>query len=494
MMRLASLLKGYADCPAEFAAIAVTALSLDSRKCRQGSVFLAVKGTAQHGLQFAEAALSQGASAVLFDPEQAPELLFRNAPVLAVSGLTGLVGQMAARFHGNPANELALLGVTGTDGKSSVVNLWAQLMRLTGHKVASLGTLGLDCGDGVREADHTTPDPVQLQANFAEARAAGCTALAMEVSSHAIQQGRVDGLRFDHVAMTNLGRDHLDYHVSVAEYHATKRRLLMWPELKSVHLNGDEPLVRRMWDQVQQEQGERSALAHFYGGAPDARWQLLQSQPTSAGLHLELQCGEVQAVCDVSLYGAFNAGNLMAAASLAEAGGVSVEALTEALPKVRTVPGRMQALRSEQGPVVVIDYAHTPQALEAALQAVAAHRPQKLVCVFGCGGDRDRGKRPLMAAAAQKLADEVFLTDDNPRTEDPDQIFTDVQAGFRGSRSITALHDRQEAIRKAIEAANFGDIVLIAGKGHENYQLVGNEKRHFSDAEVAGRALNEVVA
>lgn len=493
-MRLAELIHGYAECSGEVGSRAVAALTLDSRACTQGSVFCALQGTARHGLEFAASAIKNGATAVLFDPQAAPELSLEGAALVAVPQLTSRVGEIAARFYGNPAESLCLLGVTGTDGKSSVVNLWAQLMRAAGFSVASLGTLGLDCGDGVREGSHTTPDPIRLQADLARARDAGCTALAMEVSSHAIQQGRVSILRFDHVALTNLGRDHLDYHASVAEYHATKRRLLQWPGLQSAHLNGDEPLVRRMWEQVQSEDPASAARGVFYGGAPDARWRLVEAQPTHTGLQLQIQHGERSLSCAVPLFGEFNASNLMAAASLAEAAGASVDALAAALPQVRTVPGRMQALRSPQGPVVVVDYAHTPQALEAALKAVSAHRPSKLVCVFGCGGDRDRGKRPLMAAAAQKFADQIFLTDDNPRSEDPEQIFSDVRAGFRGTRNITAVHDRQAAIAQAIAAANATDIVLVAGKGHESYQLIGGEKRPFSDIGAAEAALSGVGA
>lgn len=465
----------------------VLALSLSSGDCQAGTLFCAVAGTRQHGLNYAAQAVERGAVAVVYDPLGAPVVTLPKAvPLIPVSKLGQRLGELGAAFHGRPAEALTLVGVTGTDGKSSVVNFTGQLLRACGIPAATLGTLGLDLGQGHVAGSHTTPDALTLQAQLAHARAAGCQAFVMEVSSHAIAQGRVAGVAFDHVALTTLGRDHLDYHRSLSEYHATKRRLLAWPGVRTAHINGDAPLVRRAW-----EQAESSAALHVYGGASDARWHLQDAVPTAAGLDVQICVGDRQGHFALPLYGGFNAGNALAAASLAEACGAPVEGLLEQLPQLRTVPGRMQALRAPGAPTAIIDYAHTAEALDSALQALRAHRPTQLACVFGCGGDRDRGKRPLMAAAAEKLADRLYLTDDNPRTEPAEQIFADIRAGLRKPRSCQALHDREAAIRLALDESSAEDIVLIAGKGHEDYQLVGSERRSFSDHAVVRAWMQE---
>jgi len=482
-MRLQQLLDGFVAQPVP-EALEAGALTLDSRQVGPGSVFFALAGTREHGLAYAPAAAKAGAVAVVYDPEAAGPLPSLTIPCIAVPELSARVGELAARFYGHPAEQMTLVGVTGTDGKTSVVTLWTQLMRACGFRVGSLGTLGLDLGEGVHGSTHTTPDPITLQAQLAAARDAGCTALAMEVSSHAIAQDRVAGLRFAHVALTNLGRDHLDYHQSVAEYHETKRRLLAWPGLESVHLNGDAPLVRRAHEVVMP-----GVACHYFGASTDARWCAQLTSPVPAGLKVQLAIDAHTAELALPLYGEFNVSNVLAAASLAEACGADIAALLAAIPTLQTVPGRMQSVREPGRPIAIIDYAHTPQALEAALQAVRAHRPAHLVCVFGCGGDRDRGKRPLMGAVAEKLADRVFLTDDNPRTEDPEQIFVDIQAGFTKTRRVRAIHDRGQAIREAIGGAQAEDIVLIAGKGHEDYQLIGRQRRDFCDITTARAVL-----
>lgn len=486
-MLLAALLKGFTQ--QSVPAVDVGELTLDSRQIHPGAVFFACVGTQQHGLAFATAAANAGAAAVIYDPEGVGEVPSLPIPCIAVPQLSARVGELAARFYDHPAKALTLVGVTGTDGKSSVVSLWAQLMRACGFRVASLGTLGLDLGSGPQGGTHTTPDPISLQAQLAAARDAGCVALAMEVSSHAIAQGRVTGVPFAHVALTNLGRDHLDYHHTVAEYHATKRRLLAWPGVESIHINGDAPLVRRAVEVV-----DASAACHIFGGAADARWQALAVKAVPTGLHVELTVAGRVAALDIPLFGEFNVCNVLAAASLAEVCGADVDALITAISQLKTVPGRMQSVQVAGAPVAIVDYAHTPQALEAALKAARAHRPAHLICVFGCGGDRDRGKRPLMAAAAEKFADRVYLTDDNPRSEDPEAIFADIKAGFRSPRGVIATHDRAEAIREALESAGSDDIVLIAGKGHENYQLIGDQRLEFCDVQVVQSVLGGVAA
>lgn len=474
------------------AGIEISDLTLDSSAVARGSLFCAVAGGRHHGLDFAADAVEAGAVAVLYEPAEGVQPPTLPVPLLALPGLRDALPALGAHFYGEPAAALTLVGVTGTDGKSSVVHLLAQLLRACDIPTATLGTLGLDLGAGPRAGSHTTPDALRLQAELAAARDAGCQVLAMEVSSHALDQGRVAGLPFAHAALTTLGRDHLDYHASIADYYAAKRKLLAWPGLRSVHANGDAPLVRRAVAQAASDAGREVPVA-WYGGSDDARWRSAEVRPSAEGLALSLQ-SPLEATLTLGLYGDFNAGNVLAAASLAEACGAAPQAIVDALPTLRTVPGRMDCLRAPGRPTVLVDYAHTPDALEAALSALRVHRPAALHCVFGCGGDRDRGKRPLMAAAAEKHADAIVLTDDNPRGEDPEQIFADTRAGFSGRRPVQEVHDRALAIRRAIAAAGPEDIVLIAGKGHEDYQLVGGQRRAFSDHAIARVAFDEAEA
>lgn len=468
----------------EVAAVPVAHLTLNSLEVEPDSVFCAVPGLHHHGLKFADDAVQKGAAAVLYDPQGAPDIAASATPYIAVDQLAARLPELAARLHDRPAEQLTLIGVTGTDGKSSVVHYCAQLLRASGIPCAALGTLGLDLGEGAADASLTTPDPLRLQALLARARDAGMRAVAMEVSSHALAQDRVAGLPFAHVALTTLGRDHLDFHGSVAAYHAAKKRLLNWPGVRSVHLNGDDAMVRLAARHV-----ERAESLRFYGAATEAHWRLVSIDAGPGGLQVELAVADVTRSLQLGLLGGFNAGNAVAAASLAEAAGAKVEDVLAALPNLRPVCGRMEVIRVPGQPTAVVDYAHTPDALRSVLAALRSHCPQELVCVFGCGGERDRGKRPLMAAAVEELADRWYATDDNPRREDPEQIFADMRQGLKNPRAGSWEHDRARAIRSALEQAREGDIVLVAGKGHENYQDLGGRKQPFSDQAVIGAAL-----
>nr|MBV6629253.1 UDP-N-acetylmuramoyl-L-alanyl-D-glutamate--2,6-diaminopimelate ligase [Oceanococcus sp. HetDA_MAG_MS8] len=481
MMALPELLQGWAS---DVATIPVSHLTLNSLDVQPGSVFCAVPGLHHHGLTFAPDAVDKGAAAVLYDPQGAPAVADSAVPHIAVQGLAEKLPELGARLHGHPAEQLTLVGVTGTDGKSSVVHYCAQLLRASAIPCATLGTLGLDLGEGAEDASLTTPDPLRLQALLGRARDAGMQAVAMEVSSHALAQGRVAGLPFAHVALTTLGRDHLDFHGSVAAYHAAKKRLLNWPGVQTVHLNGDDAMVRRAAKQV-----EQAARVRFYGAATEARWRLLSVTADSSGLGLELAVGELKQRIQLKLLGGFNAGNAMAAAALAEAAGAPVEDILQALPRLRPVCGRMEVIGAAGQPTAVVDYAHTPDALRSVLSALRLHRPRELVCVFGCGGERDRGKRPLMAAAVEELADRWWVTDDNPRREDPEQIFADMRQGLKNPRAGSWEHDRAQAIQHALEQAHEADIVLVAGKGHEDYQDLNGQRQPFSDQAVIRAAL-----
>jgi UDP-N-acetylmuramoyl-L-alanyl-D-glutamate--2,6-diaminopimelate ligase len=477
---LRGLLEGLAGTVPE---LNVTGVELDSRRVIPGSLFLALRGTQQHGLDHAASALQRGAAAVAWEPAAgvaAPQLA---VPAVAVERLGQHAGEIAARFHRHPTRELYTLGVTGTDGKTSTAFLAAQALDRLGLPCAYFGTLGYGRLGRLADASHTTPDPVRLQALLAEQRDAGARACAMEVSSHALDQGRVAGVEFDTAVLTNVGRDHLDYHLTVENYAAAKRRLFTWPGLHAAVLNRDDAHGA---DWSRSLVGAEVTL-YGIGGEPPARERHVLATDVElhvSGLRFAVRSSWGEARIDSRLLGRFNVYNLLAALAGLLHQGVTLPDAAAALSACTTVPGRIEGFRGPlAAPLVVVDYAHTPQALQQVLAALRAHTAGKLWCVFGCGGDRDRGKRPLMGRAAAELADVAIVTDDNPRSESPaaivDEILAGIPAGLRGKVSVE--HDRAAAIERAVRAAAASDMVLVAGKGHEDYQLYGRERRSFSD-------------
>lgn len=483
---LPELLKGLAAEPVP--ALRVTGVETDSRRVRPGQLFLAAPGERRHGLEFAAQAVAGGAAAVAWDAGEAPSL---DVPAIHVAQLGARVGEIAARFHGRPSERLFVIGITGTDGKTSCAHILAQALSGIGQRCAYLGTLGYGELPRLEEASHTTPDPVRLQTWLARFAADGVDAGALEVSSHALAQSRVGGTRFGAAVLTNVGRDHLDYHGSLEEYAAAKRRLFTMPGLGLAVLNGDDA------------QGAEWA-AELAGGVDVVAYGLQPDVASLGGRYV--QAVEVLAqphglVVDVDgswgrlrltsgLLGRFNAYNLLAALAVLLARGVEPQDAAAALAKVTTVPGRMEVVAGPPArPLVVVDYAHTPGALEQALAAVCEHTNGRVHCVFGCGGERDPGKRPLMGAVAARHADAVWITDDNPRSEDPAAITDEIAAGLPAGAPATVEHDRAAAIAQAIAAAGPQDAVLIAGKGHESTQQIGDERRHFDDREAARRIL-----
>jgi UDP-N-acetylmuramoyl-L-alanyl-D-glutamate--2,6-diaminopimelate ligase len=476
---LAALLPEQAGLPD----LAVTGVELDSRAVLPGNLFLALAGQAQHGLDYAGQAVARGAAAVAWEPAPnlaAPAL---GVPAIAVPGLSAQAGAIAARFWRHPSRELYTVGVTGTDGKTSTAHLVAQALDGLGMPCAYFGTLGYGRLGSLAPASHTTPDATRLQRLLAEQRQTGARACAMEVSSHALDQGRVAGVEFGTAVFTNLGRDHLDYHGDLEHYAAAKRRLFSWPGLKAAILNGDDAhgaeWARGLHD--------AELVRYGIGGEVPERGRYLLAGDLRlhpGGLRFELRSSWGEARVDSRLLGRFNVYNLLAAlAALLEAG-APLPAASAALGAAGTVPGRIEAFQGPlAAPLVVVDYAHTPQALTQVLQALRAHTAGRLICVFGCGGDRDRGKRPLMGAAAAALADAVVLTDDNPRRENPAAIVAEILAGIPAEArgAVRVEHDRPRAIRETVHGAGPDDVVLIAGKGHEDYQIYGNERRDYSD-------------
>jgi UDP-N-acetylmuramoyl-L-alanyl-D-glutamate--2,6-diaminopimelate ligase len=475
---LAELVEGFAAAPD----LAVSGVTLDSRAVAPGTAFLACRGTRTHGLEFLPQALERGAVAVLWEPAPGVAAPRAAVPVIAVEGLSRRAGEIAARFFGHPSRRLHCIGITGTDGKTSTAWLLAQALERLGTRCLYVGTLGAGRPGAVRPGDHTTPDAVSLQRQLREAVDAGTVAVAMEVSSHALDQARVERVRFHTGVLTNIGRDHLDYHGTLENYAAAKKRLFTAFPLQAAVLNRDDP-AGAAWLAELAGRGPRLTAYGLDGATPAGPHAIgrdLRLSPDGLAFEAVTHAGTARIAS--RLLGRFNAWNLLAALAALLEHGAPLAGAAHALAAAPTVPGRMEGFRGPRvAPLVVVDYAHTPQALAQALAAARAHCAGQLWCVFGCGGDRDRGKRPLMGAAAAAGADHVIVTDDNPRSEDPEAIVREIRAGFPAGFPAQVIHDRGDAIEVAARAAGAGDIVLVAGKGHEDTQTYGADRRRFSD-------------
>ena len=485
-LRLQDLLPDVAGIPAD---LVVTGLVQDSRAVQPGDAFVAIGPVANdmtvHGLRFVAQALAAGAAAVLFEPPAPPGLPSPPEGAIAVPHLQARIGAIADRFHGHPSQAMTVVGVTGTNGKTSTVQLLAQAWTLRGLRSGSIGTLGAGLQGEVVPTGFTTPLVLQLHALLAQLRDAGALAVAMEVSSHALDQGRVDGVHFDVAVFTNLTRDHLDYHGDMQAYGQAKAKLMAWPGLKAAVVNIDDAFGRALIGELPAT--TRAIGMSSQGAQGDVRAEniLLDGE----GLAFDLVLGDVRFAVRSPLLGRFNVDNLLAVAATLHALGESPRTIALTLAQLQPVPGRMNRLGALGQPLVVVDYAHTPDALEQALTSLRAHVRGRLICVFGCGGERDRGKRAQMAAIAERHADAIIVTDDNPRGEDGDAIVAEILAGFDDTRAITVERDRAAAIAAAICQANQGDSVLIAGKGHEPYQEIAGVRHPFDDTRVAADAL-----
>lgn len=465
----------------------VAGLVLDSRDVRPGDAFVCVAGFGAHGLNFVDQARANGAAVILYD-FPAPEGIAVPADAIAVPGLRARMGQMADQFHGQPSRSMGMVGVTGTNGKTSTVQLLGQAWQLQGIRSGSIGTLGVGLYGQVVPTGFTTPLVLQMHQVLAQLRDAGASATAMEVSSHALDQGRVDAVHYDIAVFTNLTRDHLDYHGTMEAYGAAKARLFQRAGLKAAVVNLDDPYAAALLAVIDPAVAVVGVSSR---GAANARLQASAIALDGAGLHFILAADGQQARVDSPLLGRFNVDNLLAVAGVLLAQGNRVADIAGLLGQLRPIAGRMNKLGGQAGqPTVVVDYAHTPDALLQALSSLEDHVDGLLACVFGCGGDRDSGKRPQMAAIAEEHADRVIVTDDNPRTEDGDGIVADILAGFASPAAVTVQRDRALAIDSAIATAAAGDVVLIAGKGHEPYQDINGIKHPFDDSQVAQQCLD----
>jgi UDP-N-acetylmuramoyl-L-alanyl-D-glutamate--2,6-diaminopimelate ligase len=484
-MTLEELFVGIASAPS----LPLSDITTDSRRVREGSLFLACRGLRSHGLDYLDDVVSRGACAVAYDSTTGV-LAARDVdvPLLPVPYLCGRLGALANRFFDAPSDRIAVIGVTGTNGKSTVAWLLARCLTFLGQACAYNGTLGYGFESLASDDEMTSPDVIELHRRLAAFRDEGAACAAIEVSSHALDQDRVAGVRFEAVIFTNLSRDHLDYHGNMDAYGAAKARLFedFGARYRIVNVDtgfGTELAMRCGPDVV-------AVSAEPGRERPGGRYVFLEAlAKTSRGSRVAVRSTWGECRFDLPLIGRFNVANAACVLGLLLVRGVPMHAACEALGRVTPPPGRMQNVAPGSGLGVYVDYAHTPDALRAVLGEARSHTEGALWCVFGCGGARDTGKRPEMGRIAALLADRVIVTSDNPRTESPAGIIDDILAGITDKTNVETIEDRAGAIATAIARAGRGDTVLIAGKGHETCQVIGDRRIPFSDADVAAAAL-----
>ncbi|MEQ1638113.1 MAG: UDP-N-acetylmuramoyl-L-alanyl-D-glutamate--2,6-diaminopimelate ligase [Methylococcales bacterium] len=504
-MQLKALLTGFADIDCD---LKVTGLCLDSRKLTRGQVFIALAAADQSTIAFAEQALARGARAVMYDLKDTAlsgwlavaensNNAARSCVFIAIAGLDTKLGAIAARYYGQPSSKLDVIGITGTNGKTSCTQFLGQLLDDCGI----IGTLGWGVWGDLVFTGYTTPDALATQAMLAEFVKQGKRTVAMEVSSHGLAEGRVNSVHFKGVVLTNISRDHLDFHGSMAAYIATKKTLFEHANTEFKVFNLDEPLSEQFIADVPKQ----VAIWGFGIVKADSRAPLKNSALVSSdcilyaqninhqadGLAFELVWQNQLQTVQVPLYGGFNVENILAVVTVLLALGHSLATVAIKLQQLKPVAGRMQRFGHSQSPLIFVDYAHTPDALEKALISARQHCKRNLWVVFGCGGDRDVGKRPQMGACAEQYADHVIITDDNPRSENPEAITQDILSGCNRKQTVIVVHDRAMAIQMAMEQSSIEDCIVIAGKGHEQYQEIKDQKIPFSDAQVVMKFLAE---
>jgi len=478
--RLADVLAGASPAPGASGEVRVQGITLDSRRVRPGWAFFAVPGSRDDGRDYIAAAVRNGAAAIVC--EAGPALPAVPVPVVAVSGLRGQLGAIADRYFGEPSAHLCTIGITGTNGKTTCAHLLAQALERNRARCGLIGTLGNGFPGRLTGAGNTTPDVFTVHAELARFDGAGARYACVEATSHALEQGRVQGVRFAAALFTNLTQDHLDYHGDLARYARAKARLFDAPGLAVAVINAEDAFGAELIERL------RPRLRVVSYGIDRGDVRALSVDAREDGLGLRVVTPRATVSIDSPLIGRFNAANLVGSLAVLHALGMPDADAAQWLSAANAVPGRMERCSPTGAAAVIVDYAHTPDALEKALSAVREHARGAVWCVFGCGGDRDRGKRPLMGRVAERLADHVVLTDDNPRHERPQEIVADILEGMQ--RPVAVIHDRAAAIRHAVERAVPGDVVLVAGKGHEDTQQTGDTTRAFSDRDVV-RALTE---
>ena len=464
-------------------------MQLDSRAVQPGDLFIALKGHAVDGRDYIPAAVALGAAAVLYQPDATFSLPPCDIPCIPVPELASHLSALAGRFYGEPAQQLQLVGVTGTNGKSTTTQLIANWRSLLGGVAGVMGTIGNGLFGQLAPCENTTASAVAIQQELAHQLAQGADLVAMEVSSHGLVQHRVAALPFAVAAFTNLSRDHLDYHGTMAAYATAKRSLFRGLPAQDCVLNTDDEVAQQWLSEIP----EAVTYSLTAGSAPRGG-RFIEAMALTfhdRGFSAEIRSSWGNGVLSAPLLGRFNVANALAALACLLVLGYDLKTLLAVAGKLQPVTGRMECFGGGEQPLVVVDYAHTPDGLEKALEAARLHCRGRLFCLVGCGGDRDRGKRPMMAAIAERLADVAILTDDNPRTEDPALIIADMQAGLQHPERLLVEHQRPLAIQRALEQAQAGDLILVAGKGHEDYQIIGKQKLMYSDRDTVARLLKE---
>jgi UDP-N-acetylmuramoyl-L-alanyl-D-glutamate--2,6-diaminopimelate ligase len=460
----------------------VPSIALDSRLVEKGGLFFAFPGTQLDGRKYIDDAISKGAEVVFIDANKGEKeytIIFSPIPVLTIPNLRNTVGELASRFYDHPTQSLKIIGVTGTSGKTSTSHFLASALTDLSQPCGVIGTLGNGLYGHIKESNLTTPDAVTLQKTFAELLGQGAKAVSMEVSSHSLDQGRVNSVEFEIGIFTNLSHDHLDYHHTLEEYFAAKKKL--FSQTKNAVINVEDQYGRQLLNDLEISKNTFAYSTHFIKDIKCPFTYAKDVRLDHSGISAEIISPWGKGKLTSSLIGNFNLSNFLAVINSLCLLDIPFEQALASISKFHSVPGRMQMFGGSKQPLVVVDYAHKPDALEKVLLALKHHTSGKLHCVFGCGGERDTAKRPVMAEIVEKYADQIIVTNDNPRNEDPNKIIAEIIKGFKNSKKIIVQQDRSKAIEEAIQCAAAGDCILIAGKGAETYQQIGNEKLPFSD-------------
>jgi UDP-N-acetylmuramoyl-L-alanyl-D-glutamate--2,6-diaminopimelate ligase len=462
-------------------ALPVSRVTADSRQVAQGTVFVAVQGGSQDGHEFLEAAVQKGA--ILLVGEKETQKHF-GVPYVRVKDSRIVLAQLAAEFFDHPSQSMLMIGVTGTSGKTTTTYLMESILQAAGHQVGVIGTVNFRYGSKIFPSTHTTPGAVELQALLAQMKSEGCTAVVMEVSSHALKQHRVSWIAYDGIIFTNLSPEHLDFHSDMEDYFNSKSMLFRESVGFSIQ-KGKHPVG------VVNEQDDYGKRLLLQIGLEKYLQVLGFGSEKGMVVSLNGIRGNIKGVSIQSkLTGQFNVSNISSAVNLAIGLNISKESIEKGVSQLEGIPGRLERVKNQRGINIWVDYAHKPDALEKVVKTLREIRDgHRLITVFGCGGDRDRKKRPVMGEIAVKWSDDVIITSDNPRTEEPLTIIQEIVQGIQGYSNFVVEKDRRKAIFQAIQMAQPGDLVLIAGKGHEDYQIIGTQKIHFDDREVAAEAL-----
>lgn len=459
----------------------IESVTFDSREIKENSLFVCIKGYTVDGHSFIDTAIKQGAKAFLIEDDV--EML-EGYTYIKVDSTRKDMAKVAAIFYGNPTEELPVLGVTGTNGKTSVTTFLRETLELAGKKSGLVGTISIDNGKDVIVSKNTTPESMALQKHFRTMIDSGCNYCAMEVSSHSLCLGRVDETQYEIGVFTNLTPDHLDFHKDLDDYRKAKE-MLFYKTKKANVINIDDEGGRKIIESIK----DLKTPLYTYGVDNKADFMAKDIKIAASGVSYRLITPEYEEDIFVPVPGKFTVYNTLAVIATAYLLGIDKNIIKESLKNTKGVPGRFEAVQNDKGIHVIVDYAHTPDALENVINTARGFATNKVITVFGCGGDRDNTKRPMMGSIATKLSDIAVLTSDNPRTEDPNKIIEDVLRGMN-TDNYKVIIDRREAIIEAIKLAEKDDIVLIAGKGHEDYQIIGTDKIHFDDKEEAKNALN----